>query len=91
MLAIASEATQEAALESLLSGIQSKWASMEFKVSQYKNQRDVYILDGFDDIVTLLEDSNVSMMAAMSDRYGPLAHEGCGLACKVLFEQNSIG
>jgi hypothetical protein len=41
---------------------------MEFSVLPYKGQKDMSILGGFDDISALLEDSNVSMVAAMSNR-----------------------
>jgi hypothetical protein len=71
MLTIAFEAGQEAALDALLHGIHSKWASLEFAVQLYKGAKDVFVLAGFEEVASLLEDSNISMAAAMSNRRAP--------------------
>ena len=63
-----SEATQEAALEEMLRGVEAKWGVMEFEIRRHKNQKDTYLLDGFDDIIALLEESNVCLMTAASSR-----------------------
>lgn len=41
---------------------------MDFVVKPHKGQKDATILDGFEDILALLEDSNVNMLTAMSSR-----------------------
>lgn len=68
---MASEAVQEAALEALLQGVADKWSEVEFVVKPHNNHKDVAILDGFADMLTLLEDSNISMMTASASRCAP--------------------
>ena len=92
LLDIAHQAAQEAALEALLHGIHTKWSGTEFRVAQYKGQRDSYILAGFDDILALLEESNISMTSALSNRWGAtlLAHVGPGIACRPGVERRVV-
>jgi hypothetical protein len=55
-------------LEALLLGIEEKWAAMDFVVKAHKGQKDAAILDGFDEILGLLDDTNVNILTAMSSR-----------------------
>eukprot|EP00955_Chlamydomonas_euryale_P048200 353894-Chlamydomonas_euryale.AAC.1 len=48
--ATSTEATQELALEELLARITSKWADIEFAALPYKEQKDVCILGGIEDV-----------------------------------------
>jgi hypothetical protein len=68
ILSIVSGSVQEAALEEMLRGIEAKWGVTEFEVKRHKNQKDTYLLDGFEDILALLEESNISMRTATSSR-----------------------
>lgn len=68
ILSIVAEATQEAALEEMLRGVEAKWGVMEFEIRRHKSQKDTYLLDGFDDVIALLEESNVCLMTAASSR-----------------------
>ena len=52
----------------MLRGVEAKWAVTEFEIRRHKNQKDTYLLDGFDDMIALLEESNVSLMTASSSR-----------------------
>lgn len=46
---------------------------MEFMVLPYKDQKDVYILGGTDDIQVLLDDSNINIQTIASSRHvGPI-------------------
>jgi hypothetical protein len=76
ILSIVSGSIQEAVLEEMLHGIEARWAVTEFEVKRHKNQKDTYLLDGFDEIVALLEESNVNMMTATSSRCS-LLHKAC--------------
>lgn len=47
---ISTEATQESLLEELLQKIRNQWASAEFVCLPFKEQKEVYILGGVDEI-----------------------------------------
>ena len=66
---VSTEATQETALEEMLQKVVSKWASIEFNVLPYKEQKDTYILGGLDDVQTALEDSMLTMATILSSRF----------------------
>lgn len=65
---ISTEATQEHALEELLSNIQNKWAAVEFTVLNYKDSKDTFILGAVEDIMSTLEDSMVTMSTILASR-----------------------
>jgi len=50
VLAISTEASQEAALEEMLAKVVARWAGIEFSVIPYKESKDVFILGAIDDI-----------------------------------------
>ena len=66
---ISTEATQEMALEEMLQKVVSKWATIEFNVLPYKEQKDTYILGGLDEVQTALEDSMLTMATILSSRF----------------------
>lgn len=66
---ISSEATQEAALESLLGRVSDKWRNIEFVVNPYKEYKDTYILGGVDDVQAALQDSVLTMSTILASRY----------------------
>ena len=68
LTAVSVEATQEAALEELLARVTGKWANIEFAVHPYKDTKDVFILSGVDDVITVLEDSMLTMSTILASR-----------------------
>lgn len=66
--AISTEATQEQALEEMLSNVQNKWAAVEFVVLNYKESKDTFILGAVEDVMTTLEDSMVTMSTILASR-----------------------
>ena len=68
LTAVSVEATQEAALEELLARVTGKWANIEFAVHPYKDTKDVFILGGVDDVITVLEDSMLTMSTILASR-----------------------
>jgi dynein heavy chain, axonemal len=68
VLAISTEATQEAALEEMLAKVNSKWSDIEFQCIPYKDSKDMVILSAVDEITATLEDSMVTMSTIVSSR-----------------------
>ena len=57
----------------MTSQVEEAWKTMEFMVLPYKDQKDVYILGGTDDIQVLLDDSNINIQTIASSRHvGPI-------------------
>lgn len=69
VLTTSTEATQEAALEEMLSKVNSKWSDIEFQCIPYKDSKDMVILSAVDEITAALEDSMVTMSTIVSSRY----------------------
>ncbi|KAI9190457.1 hypothetical protein H9P43_001891 [Blastocladiella emersonii ATCC 22665] len=70
---ISAQAASEAALEEMLQKIVRTWADTEFIVLPYRDNKDVFILGGVEDIQTLLEDSQVTLATIKASRYiGPI-------------------
>ena len=69
ILAISTEATQEATLEGMLHKVQNKWNSIEFTLNPYKESKDVFILGAVDEVILALEDSMVQMTTITASRY----------------------
>lgn len=80
VLTTSTEATQESALEEMLSKVNSKWSDIEFTCIPYKDSKDMVILSAVDEISAALEDSMVTMSTIVSSRFVllpyDLAHEG---------------
>ncbi|KAG1666392.1 hypothetical protein FOA52_006501 [Chlamydomonas sp. UWO 241] len=66
---ISTEATQEAALQTLLDGVLEKWRHMEFTCNAYKDLKDTYILGGVDEVMALLEDSLMTVGNIQASRF----------------------
>ena len=69
VVAISTEATQEASLEQLLHKVHTKWNGVEFTVNAYKESKDTFILGSVDDVTATLEDSMVTMATITASRY----------------------
>ena len=67
--AISTEATQESSLETLLKKVQDIWSTAEFVLALFKDQKDVYILAGVDELQVYLDDSMVTMGTIQASRY----------------------
>jgi dynein heavy chain len=70
---ISSSATQEAQLEEMLKKIENTWTHLEFNVIQHKESKDFqeapYIIGTVDDIIAMLEDSQVTITTIRGSRY----------------------
>ena len=56
--------------------MEDSWRDVEFVVLSHKDQRDVFILGGTDEIQVLLDDSNIHMTTIASSRHvGPIKHK----------------
>jgi dynein heavy chain len=62
-------ASGEAQLEDSLETIQTGWADMEFVCLNHRDQNNIYILGGLDDIFMLLEDNQVTLQTMMGSRF----------------------
>lgn len=70
---IALKANKESELEKQLKLTLEPWQNQEFVIVSHKNQKDVYILSELDDVIQLLDDTNVQLTTIISNRYvGPL-------------------
>ena len=71
--AVSTAATQEKILEELLAKVEGMWKSLEFAVNSYKEQKDVFILGGVDDVLAVLEETQVLVQTILGSRFiGPL-------------------
>ena len=66
---ISTEATQEAVLEELLDKVKTSWATAEFALSSFKEQKDVYILTGVDEVQAMLDESMMTIGTILASRY----------------------
>ncbi|XP_034255936.1 dynein heavy chain 6, axonemal isoform X2 [Thrips palmi] len=70
---IAAQASSEAALESLLRKVEDAWQQAELVVLNHRDQKDVFILGGLEEIFTLLEESMININTILSSRHvGPI-------------------
>ena len=70
---ISSQASSENSLEAILKKVEDSWKTVDFVVLPYKDQKDVYILGGTDEIQVLLDDSNINIATIASSRHvGPI-------------------
>ncbi|ORZ39411.1 dynein heavy chain and region D6 of dynein motor-domain-containing protein [Catenaria anguillulae PL171] len=70
---ISAQAASEAALEEMLQKIVRTWADTDFIVLPYRDNKDVFILGGVEDIQTILEDSQVTLATIKASRFlGPI-------------------
>lgn len=66
---ISTEATQESVLEEMLSKVKASWAEAEFQLANFKEQKDVYILTGVDDVQAMLDESMMTIGTILASRY----------------------
>lgn len=70
---IAAQASSEAALEGLLRKVEDAWQQAELVVLNHRDQKDVFILGGLEEIFTLLEESTININTILSSRHvGPI-------------------
>ena len=69
IVAISTEATQEAALEGMLKKVADKWSVIEFTVLPFKESKDVFILGSVEEVVSVLEESMVTMATITASRF----------------------
>ena len=66
-------ATQEAVLEEMLAKVENAWKTLEFGLNMYKEQKDVFILGGVDDVMAVLEETQVAVQTILGSRFvGPM-------------------
>ncbi|KAL8017811.1 putative bromodomain, AAA+ ATPase domain, dynein heavy chain region D6 P-loop [Plasmopara halstedii] len=66
---ISATASGEAQIEASLQKIKYGWEQMEFTCVNHRDQSDVFILGSLEDVLTLLEDDQVSLQTMMGSRY----------------------
>ena len=70
---IATTAKAEASLELMLDKLIKVWKKLEFEMIPYKQRKNMYIVGGTDDILTVLDDSMVTVSTLLGSRYvGPI-------------------
>ena len=70
---ISTAATQENVLEEMLSKVENAWKPLEFVVNPYKESKDVFILGGVDDVMAVLEETQVLVQTILGSRFvGPM-------------------
>jgi len=66
---VSGAASGEAQLEDSLATISAGWAEQDFDCLNHRDQPNVFILGGLDDIFTLLEDNQVTLQTMMGSRF----------------------
>eukprot|EP00118_Oscarella_pearsei_P016795 m.162667 g.162667 ORF g.162667 m.162667 type:complete len:4507 (+) comp38847_c0_seq1:65-13585(+) len=75
ILEIENQASNEAAVEHMLQKIADTWLTAELSIAVYKNQKDVFIIGGSDDLGIALEESLLTMTIIRGSPYvGPIKH-----------------
>ena len=70
---VSTAATQEGVLEEMLAKVEGAWKNLEFTVNMYKEQKDIFILDGMDDVLAVLEETQVLVQTILGSRFvGPM-------------------
>ncbi|XP_065911794.1 dynein axonemal heavy chain 6-like [Dysidea avara] len=70
---VSGQASAEAALETMLKKVEDSWKSIEFVVLSHRDQKDVFILGGTDDVQVVLDDSQVTVSTIAGSRHvGPI-------------------
>ena len=70
---ISTAATQENVLEEMLAKVENAWRDNEFVVNSYKESKDVFILGGVDDVMAILEETQVLVQTILGSRFvGPM-------------------
>ncbi|KAF0719522.1 Aste57867_966 [Aphanomyces stellatus] len=88
---IATEATQEKMLESMLHRIVVLWGDLEFDVKNHNDRKEVYVLGATDDIVSALEESLINMNTILGSRYvAPVRDEATTLHKRLVSFQETL-
>uniref|UniRef100_K3WBQ7 AAA+ ATPase domain-containing protein n=1 Tax=Globisporangium ultimum (strain ATCC 200006 / CBS 805.95 / DAOM BR144) TaxID=431595 RepID=K3WBQ7_GLOUD len=66
---VSSTASGEAQIEASLLKIKHGWDQMQFTCISHREQKDVFILGSLEDILTLLEDNQVTLQTMMGSRF----------------------
>jgi dynein heavy chain len=66
---VSAVASGEFGLEQLLAKIRSGWAETAFVTLNHRDQSDLFILGGLDEVITQLEDSQVSLQTILASRF----------------------
>ncbi|TMW64716.1 hypothetical protein Poli38472_011596 [Pythium oligandrum] len=66
---VSSTASGEAQIEASLLKIKQGWDQMQFTCLSHRDQKDVFILGSLEEILTLLEDNQVTLQTMMGSRY----------------------
>ena len=66
---IASKAVQEGELRKMLHKIEREWKELALVVNHYKEQKEVFVLGGLDDIIAKLDESLVTINIIIGSRY----------------------
>lgn len=66
---VSSMASGEAQIEASLAKIKQGWDQMAFTCISHREQKDVFILGSLEDILTLLEDNQVTLQTMMGSRF----------------------
>jgi len=69
MAEISAVASGEYALEITLDKIKHGWAEMNFTIISHRESKDVFILGAVDEVVTLLEDNQVTLQTMIASRF----------------------
>ena len=69
LVAVSTEASQEAGLEGMLHRVQAKWEGIEFVVKPFRDLKDTWLLAGVEDVQAVLEDSLVMMGTIAASRF----------------------
>ena len=70
---VSTAATQENVLEEMLAKVENAWKPLEFIVNTYKESKDVFILGGVDDVMAVLEETQVLVQTILGSRFvGPM-------------------
>jgi dynein heavy chain, axonemal len=70
---IATTAKAEAGLETMLDKLVKIWKKLEFEIFPYKQRKNMWIIGSTDDVLTVLDDSMVTVSTLLGSRYvGPI-------------------
>ena len=69
LVAVSTEASQEASLEGMLRRVQAKWEGIGFVVKPFRDLKDTWLLAGVEDVQAVLEDSLVMMGTIAASRF----------------------
>ncbi|KAJ0392153.1 hypothetical protein P43SY_009213 [Pythium insidiosum] len=66
---VSATASGEAQIEASLQKIKQGWDQMQFSCLSHRDQKDVFILGSLEEILTLLEDNQVTLQTMMGSRF----------------------